>query len=270
MIALLLLFQQTPLPTIGDTLWATRVVRLSPGDSVRAAQWDLEGPVQLLGRPEVLIRGDRAQVRYPLVAWEAGSHLLDVPGPIVTHASGLEDTLQVESMTLVIRSVLPAGVPDSELAVQPPATVVRRRFSSPLPAMVLGTFAGLVLLPLHWWWGRRGKPTLLPAVLGESPAPDETIRRWADAGERRVVASTAAIRLRAAIARQIPSAHPGLDTTACLAEVERGRPDWPREDLAATLRALDDLRFAPARRDNAYELYQRALRMERVVSGAGT
>jgi hypothetical protein len=88
MIALLLFLLQQPLPTVGDTLWAVRLVRLTPGDSVRPAEWELEGAVQLLGRPTVALRGTGAEVRYPLVAWEAGSHLVDVPGPIVTRASG--------------------------------------------------------------------------------------------------------------------------------------------------------------------------------------
>ena len=67
MILLLLLLQQHPLPTVGDTLWASRAVRLSPGDSVRAADWQLEGAVQLLGHPIVVVRGNQAEIRYPLV-----------------------------------------------------------------------------------------------------------------------------------------------------------------------------------------------------------
>ena len=268
MIVLLFLLLQGQLPTVGDTLWANRIVRLAPGDSVRAAAWDLEGPVQLLGRPAVLVTGDRAEVRYPLVAWEAGSHVLDVPGPIVTRASGVEDTLPAESMPFQVRSVLPAGVADSELAVQPPATLVSRGFRSPLPALVLATVGALLLLPLHWWWRRRGKPAQrVPATRFEGP-PEDVVRRWADAGEPRTVAGVAALRLREAIARKLPSAHTALDTPSVLEEVERNRPDWPREELRSTLLALDGLRFAPTQVATAFDLYQRGMRLVDVISGA--
>jgi hypothetical protein len=267
-ILLLFLLQQTQLPTVGDTLWATRSVRLASGDSVRPAAWDLSGPVQLLGRPVVTIHGNQAEIRYPLVAWEPGNHALDIPGPIITHPSGVEDTLAVESLTLAVGSVLPRGVPDSELSVQPPASLVNRGYRSILPVLVLGLFAGILLVPLHWWWGRRGEPIPLARPVDDAGPPDDMVRRWADAGERRVVASTAAVRLRSAIARQIPTAHVALDTAACLAEIERHHPEWPRAELERTLMELDSLRFAPSRHDNAYDLYQRGIQLEQTLSGA--
>jgi hypothetical protein len=267
MIGLLLFALQGQLPTVGDTLWAGRVVRLGPGDSVRAAAWELEGPVQLLGRPEVSMSGDRAEVRYPLVAWEAGNHVVDVPGPIITRANGVEDTLQIQAMTFQVRSVLPTGVPDSQLAVQPPATPVRRGFLSPLPPLILGALAVALLIPLHWWWRRRGKPVpLLPPPAPEGPG-DDMVRRWADAGERRTVAGVAARRLRAAIERGLPSAHAALDTASVLAEVDRQRPDWPRDELRWTLMALDGIRFAPSRNEDALELYQRGMKLVAQISG---
>lgn len=264
---LLLLQQQAALPTVGDTLWATRIVRLAPGDNVRAADWSLDGPVQLLGRPFVSVVGEQAEIRYPLVAWEAGNHLLDVPGPIVTHSTGAEDTLQSQAINFQVKSVLPAGVPDSELAVQPAATLVFRGFASVLPALALATLAALVLIPLYWWWGRRGKSiAILPAGSAGGPSED-LIRRWIDAGERRVVAAVAATRLRAALAEQIPAAHEGLDTAAVLAIVAQERPQWPANDLRSALTALDGLRFAPSRADNALELYQRTMTLARMVRG---
>jgi hypothetical protein len=264
---LLLLVQQHQQPTVGDTLWATRFVRLAPGDSVRPQLWELDGPVQLLGHPDVVPAGGGAEVRYPLVAWEAGNHVVDVPGPIVTRASGVEDTLRSESMTFVVASVLPAGVADSELAIQPPAVPVLRGFRSWAPALVLLALAVLVLLPVRWWWNRRGAPVALAlATPAEGPAED-MVRRWADAGERRAVAGVASLRLRQAIALAIPSAHTALDTRSVLEEVERHRPDWPREDLHAVLLALDGLRFAPSRADNAFELYQRTARLVADIAG---
>jgi hypothetical protein len=255
---LLLLQQQT---TVGDTLWAVRSVRLAAGDSVRPAPWELEGPVQLLGRPSVIIRGAMAEVRYPLVAWEAGSHVIDVPGPIITRSGGAEDTLQVETITFRVASVLPAGVADSELAVQPAAVPVLRGFRSVFPALALGVLAFLLLLPVHWWWNRRGKPSPGAPIIPPDALSEDLVRRWADAGERRTVAGVASLYLRETIARMLPSAHPALDTATALGEIDRHRPDWPREELRAVLQALDGLRFAPSRVDNAFELYQRSLRL---------
>lgn len=256
----LLLLQQSP-PTVGDTLWAVRFVRLAPGDSVRAATWDLEGPVQLLGRPEIIRRGAGAEVRYPLVAWEAGSHAVDVPGPIVTRATGAEDTLGVESMTFQVASVLPPGVADSELAVQPPAIPVLRGFRTAVPAMLLGGVALLILLPFHLWWNRRGKPVPSSAPAFSDDPQDDQVRRWAEAGERRTVAGVASLRLRRAIAEALPSAHPALDTASVLAEIERHQPPWPMDELRSVLSALDGLRFAPSRTDNAFELYLQSRRL---------
>ena len=235
---LLLQDQQRP-PTVGDTLWATRFVRLAPGDSLRAAAWELDGAIQLLGRPEVRLENGGAEVRYPLVAWEAGSHQVDMPGPIVTRASGVEDTLQSLAMTFQVATVLPAGVADSELAVQPPAVPVLRGFRTILPA----------------------------ANPSDEDPPEDLVRRWADAGERRTVAGVASLRLREVIAHAIPSAHPALDTASVLAEIDRHHPAWPMDELRATLHALDGLRFAPSRADNAFELYQQSVRLAEQIKG---
>jgi hypothetical protein len=263
---LLLQDQQRP-PTVGDTLWATRFVRLASGDSVRAAPWELEGAMQLLGRPEIRLEAGGAEVRYPLVAWEAGNHLVDMPGPIVTRASGVEDTLPSQTMTFQVATVLPAGVADSALAVQPPAVPVLRGFRTIVPAALLGSLAVVLLLPLHWWWNRRGKrPPVATSPLEEGP-PEDLVRRWADAGERRTVAGVASLRLREAIADAIPSAHPALDTASVLVEVNRHHPSWPMDELRATLEALDGLRFAPSRADNAFELYRRTLQLAEQIKG---
>ena len=268
MIGLLLVLLQAQQFTVGDTLWASRSVRLSPGDSVRPATWELEGPVQLLGRPDVVMEGDRALVRYPLVAWEAGDHTVDIPGPIITRASGAEDTLQVETVTLRVTSVLPVGVPESLLAVQPPANLVARGFRSVLPPLVLGALAALLLVPLHWWWGRRRKPAPPDAPQVTIGLSEDVVHRWAEAGEPRVVAAAAAMRLRGVIARAVPSAHAGLDTAACLAEIRAQRPDWPYGEIAETLTALDAVRFAPSTRLGSFELYQRGIELARSLSGA--
>lgn len=247
MIPLLLFLQQaaSPPPTVGDTLWAVRLLRVAPGDQVRPADWSPEGEVQLLGRPQLVTRGDRVELRYPLVAWAPGSHRVEIPGPIITHASGAEDTASAEAVTFEVASVLPSGQPDSTLEIQPPANLVLRRVVSPYPAFILCAVALVLLVPFHWWWNRRGRP--LPPPAGPAPpAPlDDLLRRWAEIGERRAVAGAAATRLRAAIARALPSAHPGLDTPEVVRVMSEHRPTWPVRDLADLLAALENVRFAP-------------------------
>ena len=66
--------QQPPraAPTVGDTVWVRRTVRVPERHTARAADWELTGDVELLGPPELLLDGDSATVRYPLVAWTPG------------------------------------------------------------------------------------------------------------------------------------------------------------------------------------------------------
>jgi hypothetical protein len=106
----------------------------------------------------------------------------------------------------------------------------------------LWTAALVLLLPLHLWWRRRGKP--MRAAVPAQPVPDPPLERWADAGEYRAVANVSAARLRAAVAQRVAAAHPGLDTERLLAELAAVRPDWPLEELGDVLRALDDARFS--------------------------
>jgi hypothetical protein len=128
-----------------------------------------------------------------------------------------------------------------------------------IPPILLGVLALLVLIPLHLWWNRRG-PAMAPAT-PPSSLPDPPLARWADDGEYRAVANLAAARLRWAIAQRVPSAHPGLDTDRLLAELAAVRPDWPLEELAELLRALDDARFGSSGSLRALELAESTLEL---------
>ncbi len=232
---------QTAPPTVGDTVWLRRTVALPPGHVVRAAEWDPADPIELLGRPQVLVKGDSAEIRYPVVVWMPGPLSVEVPGPLLLGAGGTVDSLPGQPVRLVVRSVLPALPGDSLPRPQPRAALVPRREVSLLPPLLLGSLALLVLIPLHLWWNRRGPP--MPAPLPVSNLPDPPLARWADDGEYRAVANLAAARLRSAIAQRVPSAHPGLDTDRLLAELAAMRPDWPLDELGRLLRDLDDARF---------------------------
>ncbi len=252
----LALLQQAP-PTVGDTVWLRHVVALPAGHVVRAADWDPPDPVELLGRPQITIRGDSAEIRYPVVVWKPGTYSIDVPGPLLLGAGGTVDSLAGQPVRLLVRSVLPPG--DTLPSPQPRAALVPRQEVSLVPLMVLGALALLVLIPVHIWWNRRGPPMPPPQPIAD--LPDPPLSRWADDGEFRAVANLATARLRAAIAQRVPSAHPGLDTDRLLAELAAARPEWPLEELGKLLRVLDDARFGTSGSAQALELSEASLRL---------
>lgn len=237
---LVALLQAAP-PTVGDTVWLERTIALPAGHVVRAADWDPADPVELLGRPQVVIQGDSAEIRYPVVVWMPGPLSIEVPGPLLLGSGGSVDSLPGQPVRFVVRSVLPDLPGDSLPPPQPRAALVPRQEVSLLPLLLLGSLALLILVPLHLWWNRRGPAMPPPPPL--SNLPDPPLTRWADDGEYRAVANLAAARLRVAIAQRVPSAHPGLDTDRLLAELAAVRPDWPLEELSRLLRSLDDARF---------------------------
>ena len=230
-------------PTVGDTIWLRRTVRVAAGYTVRAAQWEPAEPVQLLARARVRVTGDSAEVAYPVVVWQPGRHLVELPGPLLLGPGGTVDSLGPDRVRLDVRSVLPPVPPDSVLSPQPRAALVGRKAVSPLPLALLWLTSVVLLLPLHLWWRRRGKPTRGAPVTIPPEALQPPLARWADAGEQRAVAHLATAQLRAALAERVPAAHTGLDTERVLAELAAARPTWPLEELGALLRSLDDVRF---------------------------
>jgi hypothetical protein len=253
------------LPTVGDTIWVRRAVRLPPRHTARAPAWAPEGDIELLGRPELTLRGDSAIVRYPLVAWAPGVHSVEVPSPTLLGPDGTIDSLAPATVRIEVASVLP-NLPDSAIAPQPGAGIVARPAASLLPLVLLGVAAIALLAPLHWWWRRRGRPLPAPAAPEPTPVP---VERWAGAGEARSVLALAAARLRSAIRAADPDAHEGLDTASCVALITERHPDWPVAQIGATLQDIDAMRFAPRTPEDALALYQRADALAARIGGAG-
>jgi hypothetical protein len=249
---------QAPSPTVGDTVWLSRTVGLPPGHVVRAADWDPADPIELLGRPRVVVSGDSAEIAYPVVIWQPGIQLIELPGPLLLGPGGTVDSLSGERVRLEVKSVLPAGPRDS-LAPQPRAGLVNRDEVTLVPLALLWAAALIFLIPLHLWWRRRGKPIRSPAPTVDLSEPP--LARWADAGEYRAVANLAASRLRSAVAERVASAHPGLDTERLLAELAAARPHWPLEELGELLFALDNARFGLTTSSDALELSRSTLEL---------
>jgi hypothetical protein len=259
------LMVQGAVPTVGDTVWLSRTVAVPPGYVVRAADWDPTDPIELLGRPKVVVAGDSAQITYPVVVWQPGAQLIELPGPLLLGPGGTVDSLKGQQVRLEVRSVLPRATSDSALPPQPRAAIVGVRSVSPLPLVILWVLSLLLLLPLHLWWRRRGKPSLAPPPV--APAADPPLTRWADDGEYRAVANISAMRLRRAVAQRVAAAHPGLDTERLLSELAAVRPDWPLADLAEILRGLDEARFGVTPASDVLELSRSSVAMRARLLG---
>jgi hypothetical protein len=253
--------QQNGVSTVGDTIWIALRVDLPSGRTLRAADWEAADPVQLLGPPRITQGAGNAVVSYPVAVWRPGTHTVQIPGPLLLAADGAVDSLPGETLTLTVASVLPRPATDTTLRPQPRAEFVPRPSTTPVPLPVLLLLAALILVPLHSWWRRRGKPA--PGSVAEPAVPAPPLERWASAGESRAVAAVAMARLRLAMAERLPDARPALDTESVLHHVAEHRPDWPLAQLAEVLRELDRARFAVGAAPDALALSGRAADLER-------
>ncbi|MEA2712274.1 MAG: hypothetical protein QOK27_235 [Gemmatimonadales bacterium] len=252
-------------PTVGDTVWLSRTIAVPPGYVVRAADWDPVDPIELLGRPLVVVAGDSAQITYPVVVWQPGAQLIELPGPLLLGPGGTVDSLRGQQVKLEVRSVLPPATPVSALSPQPRAALVAIRAVSLAPLAILWAMSLALLLPLHLWWRRKGKPA--PAPAPDAPAAEPPLARWADAGEYRAVANISAVRLRSAVAQRVAAAHPGLDTERLLSDLAAVRPDWPLAELGDILRGLDEARFGVAPASDALALSRSSVAMRARLLG---
>ena len=105
---------------------------------------------------------------------------------------------------------------------------------------------------------RRRRPRKVATAGPTAAEPETPDARWLAAGEPKAVAARAAARLRAAVARAVPEAHPALSTAECLAVVAARAPALPLRDLRDVLTALDQVDFATAHGADVGALAQRA------------
>ena len=255
-----------PGPTVGDTVWVTRIVRVPPGAVLRPAPWpdDAEAVVQPLGAPLTQRHGDSVEIRYPLVAWAPGEHRLEIPGPAILGPGAAADSLPAEPVTLFIASVLPDSVNVDSAPPQPAAETVGRTERSWTPLLEFALL-GVVLATGALTLGRKRRRGEAAATVAQIPVADPV--RWAEAGELRAAQGVALAALRSAIARAVPSAPLALDTASCLAVLRGVRPDWPLLELEGLLMALEGERFAPGEGDP--DLVDRADALRRTLERLG-
>jgi hypothetical protein len=184
MLALILALQQGPPPTVGDTVWITRTFTVASGVSVRPRPIAPGAVVQPLAPPEIALVGNQVRLRYAVVAWQPGRHVVEIPGVILVRRDGWSDTLPAATETVEVASVLPAGRRDT-LAPKAPAGFVGRSRRSSLPVLLLLVVALVLLLPLHWRWRRRGPVPLPVAPHRVAPPGAAVLTAWANAGEFR-------------------------------------------------------------------------------------
>lgn len=207
---------QRPGPTVGDTVWITQDVRVGRGVSVRPRPVPATPALEPLGPPEVIAEDRTVTIRYPLVMWQPGRHSIELPGVILVRADGWSDTLAPATATITVRSVLP-GPPSDTMPPAPPQRIVARSDTALLPVLVLLGLALVVLLPVHWWWRKRGATHRESRVVRRESregifAPPETIRTWVDAGELRMAAEGWALYLKQRLAvRQDPAVESLVD-----------------------------------------------------------
>ena len=246
-------------PTVGDTVTLEREVVVPAGWQIRAGKVDPSETVEPLADPAILRSPNGWVVRYAVVAWKPGTQRVTLPLIWRLAPDGRADSTAGGVATFFVVSV----IPDTVTAPDPrgPLPPIRAPHRSPAPpliasAIVLGVLGAGVALRRRP--PRPPRPPLHVPV--EREVPDA---RWLAAGEPKAVAARAAWRLRAALARAVPEAHPGLAVGECLAAVERARPQAPLRELRELLEQLDRVEFGSGQGTDVAALAAMARRLER-------
>lgn len=184
MIAALLLLFQTGVPSIGDTVWVERDIGPVAGAVVRPQSWNL-GPLgQQLGPATVQLGPSTAVVRYALVLWFPGEHVLTMPGPVLVRRNGRSDTLAAATVRVTVASVLPAGANRSSLEPRPLSVPLPLEARAIVPVLALVSLVLLALGLVALRWRRPGRAPA-PRPVERHPAPPEALLGWARSGEYR-------------------------------------------------------------------------------------
>jgi hypothetical protein len=251
-----------PRPTVGDTVWLARQVTVPAGWRVRAGKLAEADEVGSLGDADVLRASDGWVIRYPVVVWVTGTHLITLPPVWRLAPDGRADSVPGGTVRLDVQSV----IPDSVKQPQPRSAIAPLRPGRHNPAaLLLAIAASAVLLAGAIAWRRRASRVVppTPPVPLEGEVPDA---RWLAAGEPKAVAARAVGRLRIAIARAHPRASLALGTAECVAILERELPDIPLRQVADVLTRLERVAFASAHGADVAVLAERARALARELA----
>ena len=230
--------------TVGDTVWVERELAVPGGWQVRPGKLGPTEALEPLADPAVLRSPAGWVVRYAVVAWQPGAQRVTMPLIWRLAPNGRADSLPGGVTSFTVASVIPATLktPDPRGPLAP----LRIDHQDPV-APLAGVAVATALLAIGLVVRRRpprpisSGPALKVPV--EREVPDA---RWLAAGEPKAVAVRATSRLRSAVARAVPEAHPALATAECLAVVERSRPGGPARELRELLEQLDRVAYASA------------------------
>lgn len=228
-------------PTVGDTVVLGRVVPIARGGTGRTHPVERTELVEPLEAPVVGPAEDGLLVLHRLVLFAPGDHALAMPGVEVVHADGTVELVEGDTAFVTVTAVIPDTLaePRPRPSQAPLARRLRRLERALAPIAV-------VLLALALWVARRRRaPRQVPGPPPAEPVPEPPLMRWMATGERRAVATLAALRLRRAVADRPPEA------------------EW-----AEILGALERARFAPLAADDLAELVDRVDQMVARVAAA--
>jgi len=239
MLALLLL-AQAGIPSIGDTIWVERNVGQVGTAVVRPQPWSLGSLGQQLGPATVQLGQDGALVRYALVIWYPGEHVLSMPGPVLVWRDGRSDTLPAGIVRVRLLSVLPDDAERARLAPRPLSAPLplEARAWVPLAALVGVVLIALTVAALRWRRRGRGRVHHLPEARA---TPPDVLASWTRNGEHRAALHEWAWML-----------------------AERLRVTQDLEETAALQRLLDEISlnsFSPRSPATLAALCERAARM---------
>jgi len=232
-----------PGPTVGDTVWLTRVVAVPPDVRLRAAPLETPPDAAALGDPTLTPAPGGDTVRYALVLWTAGPHHVVLPTLWLVGPGGRSDSLPGGAADVEVRSVLPA---EAAGAAGPKALLPPLDPRPPAPGIpVLAAALSLAALAAAVRLRRRGPRPVAEAAPFETAVavPDE---RWLEAGEPKAVAARASRALRQALARAVPDAGEALPVREALAAAEGRIPGATFRRIREDLLTLEQVSYAVA------------------------
>lgn len=172
-----------PRLTVGDQTTIIHRIAVPAGTMVQVQPLRDTTLVTLSAPPEITREGDSVRIAWQVIVWEAGSHQLVIPGPVLVTLNVPPDTLPDLKIPLQVQSVLPVGVAVESISAKPPQDWLPAQQRSFSPFLTLFPFVLMGLLLLHWWWRRRGPWPVWPVAAESVPLTAGTLEAWLTAGE---------------------------------------------------------------------------------------